>query len=204
MSEELIGYVARYGSCFRDCSDENGICPSRGLPCDDHKAIAFVIRALEYGFSEGYIEMPASWNRPNTPAPSELVERLKEQSARLKINADLHGVCAGTMLEAADHIDQQAAEIARLTAKIARLEIERDDGACRNESLERFNVQCLARADAAERDLRNMTFERDVWKKTAVGRGEDMLKEKARAEQADEGEVDGLRSSRRGISTCQT
>lgn len=50
-----------------------------------------------------------------SPSPAGLVERLEDQGVRLKRNADLHAVCAGTMREAAAVLRQKDEEIARLT-----------------------------------------------------------------------------------------
>lgn len=58
-TDEHLSYVDRYGGLCRDCADENGVCPTRGLPCGgSKKAIEFVFRALEYGISHGYISSP--------------------------------------------------------------------------------------------------------------------------------------------------
>jgi hypothetical protein len=53
--QEIASYVARYGGNCRDCADENGICPSSGMPCDSRKAISHVLTALDYGLKHGYI-----------------------------------------------------------------------------------------------------------------------------------------------------
>lgn len=56
LDDELVSYVARYGGMCRGCADENGICPSSGLPCANvDKAIRHVIEALRYGTQHGYI-----------------------------------------------------------------------------------------------------------------------------------------------------
>lgn len=53
---EHVAYINRYGGRCRDCADEGGICPNRGLPCADApKAIQFVLEALAYGINNGYI-----------------------------------------------------------------------------------------------------------------------------------------------------
>lgn len=56
---EVVSYVARYGGMCRACADEDGFCPSTGLPCEDvDKAISHVISALNYGFEHGYLPAP--------------------------------------------------------------------------------------------------------------------------------------------------
>lgn len=52
-----VDYILRYGSRCRDCADENGICPSSGLPCGGaEKAVRHVLAAYLYGVEKGYIE----------------------------------------------------------------------------------------------------------------------------------------------------
>jgi hypothetical protein len=56
LADEAVRYVARYGGRCRDCADESGVCPHSGLPCEGaDKAIRHVIKALNYGFSHGYL-----------------------------------------------------------------------------------------------------------------------------------------------------
>ena len=51
-----INYIDRYGGFCRDCADEDGVCPSSGLPCGgSKKAIRHVLTALAYGVNHGYI-----------------------------------------------------------------------------------------------------------------------------------------------------
>lgn len=64
---EHVTYIRRYGGSCRDCADENGVCPNRGLPCaDSEKAIRFVLEALAYGINHGYIAAPTT-----QPAPQQ-------------------------------------------------------------------------------------------------------------------------------------
>lgn len=55
---EVIRYVQRYqgrNGC-RDCADEAGFCPSTGIGCgESDKAIRFVLEAVNYGVSHGYL-----------------------------------------------------------------------------------------------------------------------------------------------------
>jgi len=54
--ESHIDYIDRYGGFCRDCADEDGVCPSSGLPCGgSKKAIRHVLTALAYGVNHGYI-----------------------------------------------------------------------------------------------------------------------------------------------------
>lgn len=72
--EDVVRYIQRYGGFCRDCADENGVCPSSGLPCAGaEKAIRHVLSALDYGIKHGYlpaaqaaaVKVPADlWDRP--------------------------------------------------------------------------------------------------------------------------------------------
>lgn len=62
-----IDYIHRYGGFCRDCADENGVCPSSGLPCGgSKKAITHVLEALAYGVNHGYIPVVLA-AAPTTP-----------------------------------------------------------------------------------------------------------------------------------------
>ncbi len=57
---ETIMYVSKFGGFCRDCADESGICPHKGLPCDvklSNLAIFHVIRAVNYGMKHKYIKV---------------------------------------------------------------------------------------------------------------------------------------------------
>lgn len=59
-TEDLIGYVMRYGGMCRDCADLDGVCQS-GQPCDTDQRRAVVehtISALAYGIKNGFIANP--------------------------------------------------------------------------------------------------------------------------------------------------
>ena len=57
VTDEVVEYVSRYGGRCRDCADENGVCPSSGLPCaDPTKAIRHVLNAYHYGIKHGFIK----------------------------------------------------------------------------------------------------------------------------------------------------
>lgn len=63
VNDETISYVMRYGGRCRDCADAMGVCPTSGLPCDPHEAraaIRHVLRAVNYGFGEGFLSFPAA------------------------------------------------------------------------------------------------------------------------------------------------
>lgn len=60
-ARDPIDYVMRYGGRCRGCADENGTCPTSGLPCspdDARKAIAWVLDAVAYGTRHGYLATP--------------------------------------------------------------------------------------------------------------------------------------------------
>jgi hypothetical protein len=70
-------YVMHYGGRCRDCADEDGICPSTGLPCDQplkRKAVEFVLEAITYGHEHGFIVAPSSVenNQPKGHGSPEL------------------------------------------------------------------------------------------------------------------------------------
>jgi hypothetical protein len=74
VTNELVNYIARYGGRCRECADEDGVCPTSGLPCGEYdKAIRHVLKALNYGVSHGFL--PASTIA--SPPDGELV-RLRE------------------------------------------------------------------------------------------------------------------------------
>lgn len=59
-SDDVIGYVLRYGGMCRDCADMDGVCQS-GQPCDTDQRRAVVkhtISALAYGIEHGFIANP--------------------------------------------------------------------------------------------------------------------------------------------------
>lgn len=77
ITNELVRYIARYGGSCRDCADEDGVCPTSGLPCGEaERAIRHVLKALNYGVSNGYLPAspistaatpePVAWVRPQT------------------------------------------------------------------------------------------------------------------------------------------
>lgn len=67
LTDEVIGYIGRYGGFCRDCADENGICPTSGLPCADRaKAIRHVITAYNYGVTNGFICVTSSLTKTDT------------------------------------------------------------------------------------------------------------------------------------------
>ena len=74
---EHVTYIRRYGGSCRDCADENGVCPNRGLPCaDSEKAIRFVLEALAYGINHGYIAAPTT-----QPAPQQEPDEIRSYTA---------------------------------------------------------------------------------------------------------------------------
>lgn len=56
----LLVYIARYGGICRDCADNAGICPHKGLPCADDEGVRHVLSAIGYGLAYGYIN-PETW-----------------------------------------------------------------------------------------------------------------------------------------------
>lgn len=53
----VVDYISRYGGRCRDCADEDGVCPHSGLPCGNaEKAIRHVIKAYNYGISNGFLK----------------------------------------------------------------------------------------------------------------------------------------------------
>jgi len=71
-TDEVVGYVMRYGGMCRDCADENGICPRAGLPCESapaRKAVRHVIEAVNYGLRHGYLSRAANAPMPADPHP---------------------------------------------------------------------------------------------------------------------------------------
>jgi|GEM_PF-5916824 len=59
VTNEVVDYIGRYGGFCRDCADENGVCPSSGLPCAGRdKAIRHVLNAYTYPGGEGMSDQP--------------------------------------------------------------------------------------------------------------------------------------------------
>ena len=51
IDQDLVAFVSRFGGFCRDCADEDGVCPTKGLPCDSGlraKAIDHVVAALNH------------------------------------------------------------------------------------------------------------------------------------------------------------
>lgn len=58
---EPIDYAMRFGGRCRDCADEDGTCPTTGVPCDPAVTRAVAKRCLEawaYGIKHGFMENP--------------------------------------------------------------------------------------------------------------------------------------------------
>ena len=56
--DPIVTYIMRYGGMCRGCADEDGVCPTSGLPCDTkdaRKAVAWVLNAYKYGIKHDYI-----------------------------------------------------------------------------------------------------------------------------------------------------
>lgn len=73
ITDDVLGYIARYGGQCRDCDDTTfgPICDGSGLPCGERRGIEHVLRALNYGLEHGYIA--ATPAPPPEPAKAEVV-----------------------------------------------------------------------------------------------------------------------------------
>lgn len=88
--DEAVEYVSRWGGRCRDCADENGSCPSSGLPCepdDADKIIRHVLTALHYGIRHGYLPSitgphPVT-RKPSSEGDQYVGKSLEEISGRL-------------------------------------------------------------------------------------------------------------------------
>jgi len=61
MKFEPIAYASHHGGRCRGCADENGVCPTSGLPCDPDlrlKAAAHCLKAWQYGIEHGFTDNP--------------------------------------------------------------------------------------------------------------------------------------------------
>lgn len=88
-TDEHVSYIAKYGGRCRDCADQDGVCPSSGLPCGgSDKAIRHVLSALAYGLNHKFImaAVPATDARaePSEWIADELAEELKRLQALMK------------------------------------------------------------------------------------------------------------------------
>lgn len=73
--QDVVDYVMAYGGRCRGCADENGTCPTSGLPCisaDARKAIAWVLDAIRYGVNQGFLASPMTFT------PRELEKVLED------------------------------------------------------------------------------------------------------------------------------
>lgn len=89
-TEEVVGYVMRYGGMCRDCADENGICPRAGLPCESspaRKAVRHVIEAVNYGLRHGYL--PRAANKLTWASSTEEVAAAVRQAIREEQSSSL-------------------------------------------------------------------------------------------------------------------
>lgn len=60
ITKDAVSYVLRYGGMCRGCADEDGVCPSSGLPCDvpqAERAIRHVLEAVNYGVKNGFLKL---------------------------------------------------------------------------------------------------------------------------------------------------
>jgi hypothetical protein len=72
---EAVAYVKQYGGNCRDCADHDGVCPSSGLPCGDRAtATRFVLDALRYGVTNGYVRNPLTQLTATEAALADLNE----------------------------------------------------------------------------------------------------------------------------------
>ena len=56
VDDQTVNYVLRYGGMCRDCADQDGICPTSGLPCaGPEKAVRHMLKALRYGIENGFL-----------------------------------------------------------------------------------------------------------------------------------------------------
>lgn len=79
-SEQVVSYVLRYGGRCRDCADEDGICPTNGIPCEPEVKRAVInhtLKALGYGISHGFIADP--FTRPAPAATDTGLETVEHQ-----------------------------------------------------------------------------------------------------------------------------
>ena len=54
----VADYAMHHGGRCRDCADHMGVCPNSGMSCDPverRQAIEMVLKAVDYGFSKGFI-----------------------------------------------------------------------------------------------------------------------------------------------------
>lgn len=61
MKFDPISYALHFGGRCRDCADNDGVCPTTGLPCDTKQAseaAQHCLSAWQYGIRHGYIDNP--------------------------------------------------------------------------------------------------------------------------------------------------
>jgi len=85
LPDSVTDYVMQYGGKCRDCADENGCCPSSGLPCEPAEAreiIKHVLDAVNYGLAHGYIK--SALTAP-PQVPQEVVDKIEAAKVGLAV-----------------------------------------------------------------------------------------------------------------------
>ncbi|MEK1893176.1 MAG: Lar family restriction alleviation protein [Rhizobium sp.] len=91
ITDDLVRYISRYGGRCRDCADEDGVCPTSGLPCGGaDKAIRHVLKALNYGAANGFIAA-----RPQSAAVRDEAQIALEILTRAAADVAKHGATTG-------------------------------------------------------------------------------------------------------------
>lgn len=109
MKFEPIAYASHYGGRCRGCADENGVCPTTGMPCDlDErlKAAAHCLKAWQFGIEHGHMDnpfLPAPAPKTSAHVHGGMPSDLKTSAAVMKLIES-----AKTKLEAMTPEEQQA------------------------------------------------------------------------------------------------
>lgn len=73
--DHLVDYVLRHGGSCRDCADADGVCPTRGVPCDvdvERATVKHAVAAMRYGVQNGFLPNPFQ----------DVVDAAREQARR--------------------------------------------------------------------------------------------------------------------------
>lgn len=140
LEKELITYALRYGGPCRGCADEDGTCPTTGIPCDPEVSKRVLRRAFaawEYGSAHGYC-----------PPLSATERAAREAAERERDGWRAKAILAANQAERALDLAETEKVRAEARAEKAEAETTRKCAEIADEALEAMNAE-MEEADAA-------------------------------------------------------
>lgn len=92
MKFEPIAYASHYGGRCHGCADENGVCPTTGMPCDPDErlmAAAHCLKAWQYGIEHGHMDNPFPPAPAPTAEPIPSQDQLANEETKMSSKADI-------------------------------------------------------------------------------------------------------------------